>query len=127
MPEQTPTSKDVDQFITNAIDTVPQLEALLLLWKKRPRVWSLPDLAAGLYIAVEETKSALDPLERQGLVTRNPAGEYSYLAGPHDALIAAVDETYRRELVRISRMIHSKAPSAVREFARAFMLRKDRD
>jgi hypothetical protein len=36
-----------------------------------------------------------------------------------------VEKTYRRELLRISRMIHSKAPSSVREFARAFKFKKD--
>jgi hypothetical protein len=36
-----------------------------------------------------------------------------------------VDATYRRELVRISSMIHSKPSPAVRQFARAFRLKKD--
>jgi hypothetical protein len=36
-----------------------------------------------------------------------------------------VDSIYRRELVRVAGMIHSKASSAVLDFARAFRFKKD--
>jgi hypothetical protein len=42
-------------------------------------------------------------------------------------MMLQVDAAYRRDLVRISTMIHAKASSAVREFARAFRLKKERD
>ena len=38
-----------------------------------------------------------------------------------------VDFAYRRDLVRISTLIHDKASSPIREFARAFRIRKDKD
>ena len=41
-------------------------------------------------------------------------------------ILKQVEATYRRELVRVANMIHSKAPAAVREFARAFRFTKDR-
>jgi hypothetical protein len=126
MREESPTNNQVDQFILEQIDTVPQLEALLLLWNKRPRAWRLEELAAALYISPEETTAIVEPIERRLLIDRDDAGQYSYREGAHDPLVAAVDQTYRRELIRISRMIHSKAPSGVREFARAFNFRKDR-
>jgi len=56
---------------------------------------------------VEEERYSFDPNFRQG------------------SLMEELDRTYRRELVRISRMIHSKASPAVREFARAFKFTKD--
>ena len=34
---------------------------------------------------------------------------------------------YRRELVRITRMIHAKGPAGARAFARAFKLTSDKD
>ena len=34
---------------------------------------------------------------------------------------------YRKELIRISRLIHSKPPAAVREFAKAFRFKKERE
>jgi hypothetical protein len=127
MPDQPITGAEVDRFILEEIDSVTQLEALLLLWNARPRQWKLDDLAAALYIAAEAAKSILDPLERRGLVAADQ-GAYAYRPGARDALVEAVDRAYRRELVRISRMIHSKAPSSVLEFARAFRFKKkDRD
>jgi hypothetical protein len=35
-PDET-TKKEVDQFILDEIDSVPHLEALLLLWNTRPK------------------------------------------------------------------------------------------
>ena len=57
------------------------------------------------------------------------AEQYSYESGSaeKDRLMELVETAYRKELMRISRMIHSKAPAAVREFARAFRFTKDRD
>ena len=44
-----------------------------------------------------------------------------------DRLIEALDARYRRDLVRISRMIHAKASPGVRDFADAFRFAKDKD
>jgi hypothetical protein len=127
MADQNVNATEVDQFIVDHIDTVPQLEALLLLWNSRPRVWVLHDLAKALYISTDETKAIVDPLVRRGYVCTGTADDYSFCSGTHDALIAAVNDTYRRELIRISRMIHSKASPSVREFARAFLFKKEKD
>lgn len=126
MADQAPTKEQVDHFILETINTVPELEALLLLWNKQPRAWQAGELAAALYISSDETQDILDALLRRALVVLSDLGEYSFRPGPHDMMIGAVEQTYRRELIRISRMIHAKAPSSVRQFARAFMFRKDR-
>jgi hypothetical protein len=44
-----------------------------------------------------------------------------------DGLIEAVAATYRHDLVRVSTFIHTKASSAVRDFAKAFKFTKERD
>jgi hypothetical protein len=41
-------------------------------------------------------------------------------------LLEAVDAIYRKDVVRISSMIHSKGSAGVREFARAFRIKKDK-
>lgn len=125
-PEVGPSQEEVDRFIQQEIDTVPQLEALVLLWNSRPRAWTLDDLAAALYIEPGATQDLLATLERRGLVNSNPE-TYSYRSTERDSLIQAVEITYRRELVRISRMIHSKAPAGIRAFANAFRFKKERD
>jgi hypothetical protein len=41
MTQENAIGKEVDQFILVEIDSVPHLEALLLLWNSKPRKWSL--------------------------------------------------------------------------------------
>jgi DNA-binding IclR family transcriptional regulator len=125
MPEANQTNHQVDQFILEEIDSVPHLEALLLFWRYRQHRWSIEEMAHSLYISVEATQAILQDLKQRGMVTLEE-GVYSYDPGfRHGNLMEEVDRTYRRELVRISRMIHSKASPAVREFARAFKFKKD--
>ena len=131
MPDLSDSSRNVDRFLLDQIDTVPHLEGLLLLWKSRPKLWSADEMARALYLAPESTKAILDDLVRLRLVGHGSdvtQKNYCYESeAARDDLVAAVDATYRNELIRISRLIHSKAPASIREFARAFRLKKDRE
>ena len=120
-------SNEVDQFIRDEIDSVPHLEALLLAWNSHPRRWSEEEMARALYLPPENARAILDDLVRRRLIATSE-GIYYYSEEPErDRLIGWVDSAYRRELIRISRFIHSKPPAAVREFARAFRLKKERE
>lgn len=119
----------VDQFLLEQIDTVPHLEALLLLWNRRPRAWSVDEMAKALFLTPDAARDLLDNLARQRLIVADSVtGNYRHQPDPQtDGLLALVDSAYRHELVRISRLIHSKPPAAVREFAKAFRLKKERE
>jgi hypothetical protein len=118
------------QFLAERIDTVPQLEALLLLWENPQRLWSEEDLAARIYVSRQVAATILQALQRQQLVAAEPAPAVGYRYNPQwDAsgeVIPEVATTYRRHLVPLATFIHSRASTAVREFARAFDLKKDR-
>jgi DNA-binding MarR family transcriptional regulator len=126
---ENPGKQDVDRFITEEIDSVPHLEALLLVWRRRPRTWLADDMAQMLYVPRQNAERLLQDLAQRGLVAMTPGepARYAYesVSSEEDRLLEAIDVTYRRELVRISNMIHSKAPAAVREFARAFRFTRD--
>ena len=119
------------EFILENIDSVPHLEALVLLWNSRPVAWTCEELASRLYIAAENVSNLLADLVRVQLIAKaaGPPAKYSYFARSEDQneMMRLVDIAYRRDLVRISTMIHSKASPSVREFARAFRFKKDRD
>jgi predicted ArsR family transcriptional regulator len=121
----------VDAFITEQIDSVPHLEALLLLWNTRPKHWSIDEMSESLYVDPEITKQILSDLVQRDLITVAGDNTALYFCAPKtdevEKLFQDVDRTYRRELVRISQMIHSKASAAVRDFARAFRFKKDRE
>jgi len=122
--EENPRRLEVDRFILDEIDSVPHIEALLILWNSRPKQWRAEELAALLYLPPEQTIRILDDLQQRAIVLRGHA--YTYNPDyARDHLMHDVDRTWRSELVRVSNMIHSKASPAVREFARAFRFRKD--
>ena len=121
----------VYSFVLDQIESVPHLEALLLLWNSRPQPWTVENLSKRLYISTEIVNSLLEDLLRRRLVAvvPEPTGGYVYESASvdQDQLMSSLDLTYRRETVRISTMIHSKPSSSVREFARAFRFTKERE
>lgn len=118
------------QFLAERIDSVPQLEALLLLWENPGRPWSDEELAARVYVSRPVAAAILLALQRQELVTGEPDSTVRYRYNPQwdpsGEVMPEVATAYRRHLVPLATFIHSRASTAVREFARAFDLKKDR-
>jgi len=122
--------KEVDSFILNEIESVPHIEALLILRNRRSESFSIEQIAAQLYIPPESAQNILQDLVRRALVTSlsEEDSRYQYSSSPErEALMQEVEITYQRELVRVANMIHSKASNAVRDFARAFRITKEKD
>ena len=118
------------QFLAERIDTVPQLEALLLLWEDPQRLWTEEELAGRIYVGRQAAATILQALQRHQLATADsaPVARYRYNPqwDPSGEVMPEVAATYRRHLVPLATFIHSRASTAVREFARAFDLKKDR-
>ena len=120
---------DVQRFIADQIDTVPHLEALLLLWESTPRRWTTEQVAARIYVAREAARGILADLLRRLLIRPADEDPDSYVydsAWDADDLMTRVAAAYRKDLIRVADFIHTKPPSSVREFARAFEIKKDR-
>ena len=128
--EEIPNRAEVDRFILDSIDSVPHLEALLLVWQNPSEHWTVEDVAKRLWIDREDTRSILNDLARNQFLTAI-AGEpehYTYRADPgNDRILRGVADVYRQEMIRISTMIHAKPSSAVRAFARAFRFTKEQE
>jgi hypothetical protein len=124
VPELLP--DDVRQFVASRIDSVPHLEALLLIWESAPRAWTPVEVAHRVYLPEERAEGVLRELIARGWIAGGAAG-YAFDAGsPDAAMIGDLAQLYRSNLIRIAEIIHRKAPPAVLDFARAFELRKDR-
>lgn len=123
--------QQVYEFILHEIDSVPHLEALLLLWNTRPNAWIAEDVGKRLYVKTSFAGALLRDLARQNFLTvSSDVPErffYQSSGAERDRLIALLDSAYRHEVVRISTLIHSKASSAVLDFARAFRFTKERE
>lgn len=86
------------------------MEALLLLWETGPRYWTIGELAERLFVPEDAAEDIARGLAAKGLVIAGSAGRsWQYATDPErDRMMRAVAETYRRELARISDLIHSK-------------------
>ncbi|MGH9587915.1 MAG: hypothetical protein ACRD3F_13255 [Acidobacteriaceae bacterium] len=122
---------NIYEFILENIDSVPHLEALVLLWNSRPVGWTTEELASRLYIPAEKVDSLLADLVRLQFLAKTTSSPAKFSYNPRseeqNEMMRLVDSAYRRDLVRISTMIHSKTSPSVREFARAFRIKKERD
>jgi hypothetical protein len=86
-------------------------------------------MAKSLYVRSEVSSKILDSLLHRNLIAKNsPQTEFFFYSPDDEArnqMLHDVDAVYRKEVVRISSMIHSKASAGVRDFARAFRFKKD--
>jgi hypothetical protein len=120
---------DIRQFILSSIDSIAQLEALLLLRAHPQEKWNIAAVARRLYITEQETLPLLSHLCEQGLVAPSDPKAIEYAYQPQsDQLTQLVDrlaELYAKHLVPVTNLIHSKPRTRIQEFADAFRLRKD--
>jgi hypothetical protein len=115
---------DVRDFILRHIDSVAQLEALLLLRANSSENWDAARAAARLYTSEEQIQAVLTQLCADGLLSTND-NVYRYECPPETkSTIDRLADAYRRHLIPVTNVVHTK-PSRIREFANAFKFRKD--
>jgi hypothetical protein len=117
------------RFVEENIDTVPQLETLLMMSEARDRSWLIADVASRNYITEQRAEDTLNALQRRGLVSSEaapPRFRFNPATDETRALIADLARCYQKNLSRITTLIHSKPSASIQEFARAFDLKKDR-
>ena len=120
---------DVRQFILDKIDSVAQMEALLLLRNNPELGWDVAAVAKRLYIDENQAGQTLARLLEEKLVIAQPGEPPQYRYQPSSAelqqMVDRVAEVYSKQLVPVTNLIHSKPKTRVQEFADAFKFRKD--
>lgn len=121
--------EDVRQFILQNIESVAQLEGLLLLRGDETLKLSSEFMSERLYISKPEATELLDRLQMRGLLVKNantpPLYWYSPVSQELDQIVEKVSQTYARYLVPVTHLVHSKTTTRIQEFADAFWIRKD--
>jgi hypothetical protein len=116
----------VRRLIAESIDSVPELEAILLLRENGDRAWSVVETGRRLYVSNAVAGHLLNVLTERGFFARED-DVYRYRPSSPE-LASAVDElaaTYMKQLVDVTQLIHSKPSGSVRQFADVFRLRRD--
>jgi hypothetical protein len=116
------------QFLAQNIESLAQLETVLLLHRDPQRHWTADQLARELYISAEMCRGICSDLERRRLVARGAAPEsYCYsVADPDvDLLVGQLAKAYRERRVAVITAIYSGPVNKVQTFADAFRLRRE--
>ncbi|HYC56332.1 MAG TPA: hypothetical protein VEL28_15475 [Candidatus Binatia bacterium] len=118
---------NVKRLIAEAIDSVPELEAVLLLREHSDRTWTAEQAGERLYVSKPVAAHVLSVLAERGFASESH-GAYRYAPSSGDIALV-VDQlatAYSRHLIEVTHLIHAKPSASVRRFAEAFRLRKDK-
>ena len=120
-----PLPEPVRELIVRRIDSVADLEALLLLCNEPQHHWDEATVARRLYIDEARAGATLQRLAQRGLAAPHDGG---WRFAPETPAVAdAVRELsriYSQRLVAITALIHGKTARGIEEFARAFVIRR---
>lgn len=118
---------DVRRFLLAVIESVPHLEALLLLRADPRASWDAHSLALRLYVDDATASRLLADLETRQLAQQEGNGTWRFDARD-EALARIVDrlvEIYSRHVVEVAELIHSTSDRKAQRFADAFRWRKE--
>jgi predicted ArsR family transcriptional regulator len=122
---------NVSRLLAEHIDSVEQLEILLLVHGAPERAWSAAEVAEALYTHPDSAGRRLDALGASGLLVRDAADGRCWRYRPRtEKLHAAVGDlaaTYAERRVAVITLIASRPMDNVRAFSDAFRLRKKED
>lgn len=117
---------ELRRFVLTSIDSVPHMEALMLLCSTAPARWSALELAQRLYVPPATAAAVLTDLNLAGMLA-SESGAYSYAPGS-SGLASTVQQLatfYSSHLVEVTVLIHSRRDRKAQQFADAFDFRKD--
>ena len=118
---------ELRQFIDRNVESIVQLEALLLLRRDPSRGWNADQIAKSLYISAEMSRALIADLDRRGFIKPQSEAMYSYQPTDPEAdlLIGQLAKFYDERRVAVISLIYSKPVNKVQTFADAFRLRKE--
>jgi hypothetical protein len=121
--------EEVHRFLHQHIDSVEQLEVLLLLWRTPERGWTSDEVATAVYSHPSSVIRRLARLLGQGLLREREPGCYQY--APRTAelhqTVTRLDHVYRERRVAVITIIASKPIENVRAFSDAFRIRRKKE
>ena len=116
---------EMRDFIQRHIDSIAQLEALLLLFNRLGESWTSDAVAGQLYIDRDQAAQVLEQLRAGGLAGCAD-GTYWFNGDPpgQREMASRLADVYAKHLIPVTNLVHAK-PSGARAFAAAFKVRKD--
>jgi DNA-binding Lrp family transcriptional regulator len=113
-------SDQVKKLLTEHIDSVEQLEILLLLHESRHRTWTVDEVNERVCSSPASVRSRLDGLEQRGFIQRRNT-DYRYATSSElDGVVAELARTYAERRFTVIELIFARPSDKLRAFADAF-------
>jgi DNA-binding IclR family transcriptional regulator len=122
---------EAEEFIEQAVDTIHQLEILMLLRRSPDRRWRVDHIAAELGMTTATVESSVSGLYVNGVLAMDDVNPAAYRYEPRSvALHAGVESlaaAYETDPMPVLRAVLNKPPRSLRTFSDAFLLRRRND
>lgn len=119
------------RHLLDRLDSIAQLELLLLLQRTAPDEWTADRLAAELRIEEAWALDQLGLLRARGLLVESEPGSGRYRFDPATPALAKAVEAlaacYPERRVTVVSVLYSRPSDRIREFADAFRIRREDD
>lgn len=106
-------------FIVDHIESVEQLEILLLIHRTAPKPVLAADAASELRIDAASAQRRMEDLAARGLLDQDHPGFVYRANNPRDAGVRALGDAYRERRVSVITLIFSKPAKVTADPARA--------
>lgn len=117
---------DIKRLLTEQIDSVNQLEVLLVFFNNKSRSWNANTMSHELRSHETITKHQLQKLCEDGFLKDTGNGEYTYAPTEElDQKVELLNVTYKEMPVAVIAFIYEKPTDKLKGFADAFKLKKD--
>jgi hypothetical protein len=117
---------EIAEFLKKHIDSVMQLEVLLLVRTRADKDWLASDVASELRIDQAWTETTLAKFANAGILERSGSSYRFTSAVPEmQQRLAEVARLYDQRRVTIISMIFSEPADPIRQFTDAFRFRKE--
>ena len=122
---------ELRQLISRHLESMEQVEILVLLARIESRAWNVSDVASELRWSQRGAQQCLEELARGPLVRRVGSGPgggtYEYAPTPADReSVATLMRLYDTRPLLLGRLIYDRPPTVARSFADAFRIRHKR-
>lgn len=121
---------EVRRFLREYIDSLVQLEVLLLLQSRPDSESTVDEVNRELNIGIELVRKQLADLHERGLIALAQDADEKYRYDPETtelaAAVTALAKCYKERRVSVTSFLYSRPLDDVRQFADAFKIRKDR-
>jgi predicted ArsR family transcriptional regulator len=126
MPEHL--ESDVRDFLRRYVESIEQLEALLLLRSREARDWTAREAAGELGVSTASARASLEALARRGLLARAAGSPARYRYDPDlvglDTVAQRVAQAYESRPMAVIEYLFSRPLQDLRSFADAFRLKE---